>query len=70
MASDGISCRDLPLAVAGRALDGIDFTAWLHWLLHDWVARSIAGRADMLFDLRRHMKPFMRPDWRPCGTVK
>ena len=60
MASDGIRCRpDLPLAVAGRALDGIDFTAWLHWLLHDWVARSIAGPARVLFDLWRHADPFM-----------
>jgi hypothetical protein len=24
----------------------------LRWLLHDWVACSIASRADMLFDLR------------------
>src|SRR3954454_1814450 len=46
-----VSVRDLPLTVAGLALDGIYFAAWLHRLLHDWVARSIAGRADVLFDL-------------------
>jgi hypothetical protein len=43
--------RDLPLTVAGLALDGINSAAWLLWLLHDWEARSITGRADMLFDL-------------------
>jgi hypothetical protein len=67
-ASGGV--RDLPLTVAGLALDGIDFTIWLHWLHHDRVACSTAGRACVLFDLRCHIEPFMRPDWRPCGTVK
>jgi hypothetical protein len=48
-ASGGV--RDLPLTVAGLALDGIDFTTWLHWLHHDRVARSTTGRAGVLFDL-------------------
>jgi hypothetical protein len=56
--------RDLPLTVADLALDGINFTTWLHWLRHDWVAHSIAGRADMLFDLRTfhdaHLEPSVR----------
>jgi hypothetical protein len=51
-AAASVGVPDPSLTVAGRALDGIDFTTWPHWLLHDWVARSIAGRADMLFDLR------------------
>jgi hypothetical protein len=46
-----VGVRDLSLTVADRALGGINFAAWLHGLLHDLVARSIAGRADMLFDL-------------------
>ena len=67
-ASGGI--RDLPLTVAGLALDGIDFTTWLHWLHHDRIARSTAGRAGVLFDLWCHIEPFMRPERRPSGTVK
>ena len=67
-ASGGV--RDLPLTVAGLALDGIDFATWLRWLHHDRVACSTAGRARVLFDLLCHIEPFMRPDWRPCGTVK
>jgi hypothetical protein len=51
-ASGGV--RDLPLTVAGLALDGIDSTAWLRRLLHGWVARSIAVGARVLFDLWRH----------------
>jgi hypothetical protein len=67
-ASGGI--RDLPLTVAGLALDGIDFTTWLHWLHNDRIARSTAGRAGVLLDLWRHIEPFMRPERRPYGTVK
>src|SRR6266850_3049462 len=59
-----IDVSNLPLTVADLALDGINFTTWLHWLHHDWVARSIAGRADMLFDLRTfqaaHLEPSVR----------
>jgi hypothetical protein len=51
-ADASIGVRDLPLTVAGRALDGIDSAAWLQRLLHGLVACSIAGRADVLFDLR------------------
>jgi hypothetical protein len=58
-ASGGV--RDLPFTVAGLALDGIDFTTWLHWLHHDRVARSTAGRAGVLFDLWCHIEPFMPP---------
>jgi hypothetical protein len=47
-----IGVRNLSLAIAGLAFDGINFAAWLHWLHHDWEARSIAGRAGMLLDLR------------------
>jgi len=49
-----VGVRDLPLTVAGLALNGIDFTTWLRWLLHDRVARSIAGGADVIFDLWCH----------------
>ena len=57
-----VGVRDLPLTVTGRALDGINFAICLHWLLHDWVSCSTAGRARVLFDLRCHIEPFMRPD--------
>jgi hypothetical protein len=67
-ASGGV--RDLSLTVARSAIDGINFAIWLHWLIHDWVARSIAGGAHVLFDFWRHIEPFMWPDWRPCGTVE
>src|SRR5258707_12781827 len=59
-----IDVSNLPLTVADLALDGINFTTWLHWLHRDWVARSIAGRADMLFDLQTfhaaHLEPSVR----------
>ena len=58
-----VGACDLALTAAGRALDGINSTTRLHWLLHNWVARSIAGRADMLFDLRTFhaARPLVRP---------
>jgi len=52
-----VGVRDLSLTVARLALKRIDPTAWLQWLLHDWVARSIAGEARVLFDLWRHAEP-------------
>jgi hypothetical protein len=60
-----VGVRDLSLSVAGAAPDGVNFTPWLHWLRYRWVARSLAGRTRMLFDLWRHIEPFMRPDRRP-----
>ena len=52
-----VGVRDLSLTVARLALERIDPAAWLQWLLHDWVARSIAGGARVLFDLWRHAEP-------------
>ena len=52
------SVRNPSLAGAGRAFDGIDFAARLYRLHHDGEARSVAGRAGMLFGLRRHIEPF------------
>src|SRR6266851_5903727 len=60
-ASQHLTVRDLALAVAGLAFDGVDFVAWLHRLHHHGKARSIAFRAGMLFDLRRHFGPFRPP---------
>ena len=60
-----VGVRDLSLTVAGPAPNGVNFTTWLRWLRYRWVARSLAGRTRMLFDLWRHIEPFMRPDRRP-----
>jgi hypothetical protein len=57
-----VGVRDLSLTVARLAPEWIDFTTWLRRLLHDRVARSITGRADMLFDLRTfHAAPIRSP---------
>jgi hypothetical protein len=47
--------RNSSLACTGLALHRIDFVSCQHWLLHRGEARSFAGRADMFFDLRRHV---------------
>ena len=65
-----VGVRDLSLTVAEPAPNWVNFTTWLHWLRYRWVARSLAGRTRMLFDLWRHIEPFMRPDRQPCETVK
>jgi hypothetical protein len=53
-----IGLRNLSLAGAGRAFDGIDFAARLYRLHHDGKARSVASNARMFFDPRRHTEPF------------
>ena len=57
--ADSAGVRDLPLAAAGLALDGIDSTTWLLRLLDDRKARSIAGSAGVFFDFWRHTESFM-----------
>jgi len=67
--------RNSSLPRANRALYRIDLVSCQHGLLHSGEARSVAGRAGMLFDLRRHDEPFSsRPlsfvqltKWPPCG---
>lgn len=49
---------------ANRALFRIDLVSCQHGLLHSGEARSVAGRAGMLFDLRRHDEPFRLPSVR------
>ena len=49
---------------ANRALFRIDLVSCQHGLLHSGEARSVAGRASMLFDLRRHDEPFRLPSVR------
>jgi hypothetical protein len=49
---------------ANRALSRIDLVSCQHGLLHSGEARSVAGRAGMLFDLRRHDEPFRLPSVR------
>jgi hypothetical protein len=56
-----VTVRDLALAVAGLAFDGVDFAAGLHRLHHCRETRSIAFRAGMLLDLRPHVQPFSAP---------
>jgi hypothetical protein len=46
-----VGVRNLPLAVAGFASEGIDFAVRLYRLHHHGEARSIARNARMLFDL-------------------
>ena len=53
-----VGVRNLSLAVAGSAFNGIDFAARLYRLHHRWETRSIASNARMLFDLWRHLEPF------------
>jgi hypothetical protein len=53
-----VGVRNLSLAVASSAFNGIDFAARLCRLHHHREARSIAGNARMLFDLLRHIEPF------------
>ena len=53
-----VGVRDLSLAGAGRAFDGIDFAARLYRLHHDGKARSVASNARMFFDLRNHTGTF------------
>lgn len=56
--------RDLALACAGIAFDRIDFVTRLYRLHYGREARSIAVRADTLFDLRLHVEPFWpRLNW-------
>src|SRR6185437_17016928 len=70
--------RNPSFSRTGRALHRIDFVSCQHRLLHRGEARSVAGRAGMLFDLRRHDEPFRLPSvrglfplstkkWPPCG---
>ena len=53
-----VGVRDLSLAGAGRAFDGIDFAALLYRLHHGGEARSVANNAFMFFDLRTHTGTF------------
>jgi hypothetical protein len=53
-----VGVRNLSLAVAGSAFNGIDLAAWLCWLLHRREARSVASNARMLFDFWRHVETF------------
>ena len=61
-----VGVRDLSLAGAGRAFDGIDFAARPYRLHHDGEARSVASNARMFFDLRRHIEPFRPPQSASC----
>jgi hypothetical protein len=53
-----VDVRNLSLAVAGLAFNGIDFVARLYRLRHHGEARSIASNAHMLFDFWYHVEPF------------
>jgi len=53
-----VGVRDLSLAGAGRAFDGIDFAVRLYRLHHGGEARSVASNARMFFDLRNHTGTF------------
>jgi hypothetical protein len=53
-----VGVRNLSLAVAGFAFNGIDFVARLYRLHHHGEARSVASNARMLFDFWRHVEPF------------
>jgi len=53
-----VGVRNLSLAAAGFAFDGINFAARLYRLHHHGEACSIARNARMLFDLWRHLEPF------------
>jgi len=53
--------RNSSLACTSLAFHRIDFVSCQHRLLHRGKARSVAGRAGMLFDLRRHDGPFRPP---------
>ena len=56
---------------ANRALFRIDLVSCQHGLLHSGEARSVACRAGMLFDLRRHDEPFRLPlSSRPLSFVR
>jgi hypothetical protein len=55
--------RNSSLPRANRALYRIDLVSCQHGLLHSGEARSVAGRAGMLFDLRRHDEPFRLPQF-------
>jgi hypothetical protein len=59
-----VGVRNLSLAVAGFAFNGIDPVARFCRLLDLRVTRSIAGFARMLFDLWRHVEPFRPLSWR------
>jgi hypothetical protein len=61
--SKGVSVgvRNLALAVAGLAFDGIDFAAGRRRLRHHRETRSVAFGAGMLLDLRLHVEPFRPP---------
>jgi len=52
---------DPALAITGLAFERIDFVARLCLLRNRLGARSIAVRADTLFDLRLHSEPFQPP---------
>src|SRR5277367_640624 len=56
-ASAGRVCNS-SLARTGLAFHRINFVSCQHWLLHRGEARSVAGRAGMLLDLRLHDGPF------------
>lgn len=56
--------RDPSFSCTNRALHRIDLVSCQHRLLHRGEARSVAGRAGMLFDLRRHDEPFGLPSVR------
>jgi hypothetical protein len=58
-----VGIRNLALAVAGLAVDEIDFAAGLRRLHHHRETCSIAFRAGMLFDFRPHVEPFRPPQW-------
>lgn len=53
--------RNSSLACTSLALHWIEFVSCEYRLLHRREASSVAGRAGMLFDLRRHDEPFRRP---------
>src|ERR1700716_2877335 len=53
-----VGVRNLSLAVAGAAFNGVDLAARLYRLLHHGEARSIASNAHMLFGFWHHVEPF------------
>ena len=70
VASVGI-VPDLAFTFAGRAFDRIDSVTRLDRLRNRLDARSIAGRADTLFDLRLHVEPFWpRLNWAAIASLR
>jgi hypothetical protein len=52
--NNSFGVRNLSLAVADAAFDGINLATRLYRLHHHRKTGSVTGNARMLFDLRRH----------------